>query len=430
VICPVVLVNGGRLSSFATSSYGTVASVLSKSAQPMLPGRTRYFIAAMLIDSVGSGLLGPFLLFYGHAVAGMDLGTAGVALALAAGLAIPLGPLAGAVVDRLGSGRVAITANLVAALGCALLLAAHDPLSFGVSSFILAAGTRLFWAAFAPLVLAVATGSQRVWFGRIHGLRYTGIAAGQMLASAIFLLGEVRGMRAVVVADAVSYVLAGGLLWVATRGMNTDPQHADDGQRTGYRAVLKDRGNVALAAMNVIATLLVTAPLLAMPILVIDQLHFAVWLPALLGALNTVSIAVLTFFVARILGRRPSLTALVVAALMWAAGCFAYAVASLDILAVALLPLGIVALGLAEAAYAPSADSLPLELAPAGLTGRYTAVHQLGWGVSAAIAPVLAGALLAAGRPTLWLVLGAASLALALGYAVARASLFDRLRVA
>ena len=40
-----------------------------------------------------------------------------------------------------------------------------------------------------------------------------------MLASAIFLLGEVRGMRAVVVADAVSYVLAGGLLWVATRGM-------------------------------------------------------------------------------------------------------------------------------------------------------------------------------------------------------------------
>lgn len=96
----------------------------------------------------------------------------------------------------------------------------------------------------------------------------------------------------------------------------------------------------------------------------------------------------------------------------------------------ALLPLGIVALGLGEAAYAPSADSLPLELAPAGLSGRYTAVHQLGWGVSAAIAPVLAGALLAAGRPTLWVVLCAASLALALAYVVARASLFDRLRMA
>jgi MFS family permease len=78
----------------------------------------------------------------------------------------------------------------------------------------------------------------------------------------------------------------------------------------------------------------------------------------------------------------------------------------------------------------PSADSLPLELAPAGLSGRYTAVHQLGWGVSAAIAPVLAGALLAAGRPTLWVVLCAASLALALAYVVARASLFDCLRMA
>jgi MFS family permease len=397
----------------------------------MLPGRARYFILAMLIDSVGSGLLGPFLLFYGHAVAGIDLGTAGVALALAAGLAIPLGPLAGAVVDRLGAGRVAMVANLVSALGCALLLAAHDPLSFGVSSFVLAVGTRIFWAAFAPLVLsAAATGSQRVWFGRIHGLRYTGIAAGQMLASVIFLLGEVRGMRAVVAADAVSYVLAGGLLWVATRGMRMVPRHADASRHKGYRAVLRDRGNVALAAMNVIATLLVTAPLLAMPILVIDQLHFAVWLPALLGALNTIAIAVPTFFVARILGRRPSLTALVIASLMWAAGCLAYAVASLDVLAVALLPIGIVALGLGEAAYAPSADSLPLELAPAGLSGRYTAVHQLGWGVSAAIAPVLAGTLLAAGRPTLWVVLGAASLALALAYVVARASLFDRLRMA
>jgi hypothetical protein len=42
----------------------------------------------------------------------------------------------------------------------------------------------------------------------------------------------------------------------------------------------------------------------------------------------------------------------------------------------------------------------------------------------------LAGALLAAGRPTLWVVLCAASLALALAYVVARASLFDRLRMA
>jgi MFS family permease len=384
----------------------------------------------MLVDSVGSGLLGPFLLFYGHAVARIDLGTAGIALALAAGLAIPLGPLAGAGVDRLGGGPVAMAANVVSALGCALLLSAHDPVSFGISSFTLAAGTRLFWAAFAPLVQEVTAGSRRVWFGRIHGLRYTGIAAGQMLASAIFLIGEVQGMRAVVVADAVSYVLATGLLWVAVRGLRTHPRDAEVKQHKGYRVVLADRGNVALAAMNVIATLLVTAPLLAMPILIIDQLHFALWLPALLGALNTVAIAATTFFVARLLGRRPSLTALVAASLMWAAGCLAYAVASLNVLAVALLPFGIVALGLGEAAYAPSADSLPLELAPAGLSSRYTAVHQLGWGVSAAIAPVLAGALLAAGRPTLWVVLGAASIVLALGYAVASVSLFDRFRTA
>lgn len=58
-------------------------------------------------------------------------------------------------------------------------------------------------------------------------------------------------------------------------------------------------------------------------------------------------------------------------------------------------------LGFGEAAYAPTADSLPLELAPPGLDARYTAVHQLAWGISGAIAPSLAAALLVAGRATL-----------------------------
>ena len=250
-----------------------------------------------------------------------------------------------------------------------------------------------------------------------------------MLASAIFLIGEVQGMRAVVVADAVSYVLATGLLWVAVRGLRTHPRDAEVKQHKGYRVVLADRGNVALAAMNVIATLLVTAPLLAMPILIIDQLHFALWLPALLGALNTVAIAATTFFVARLLGRRPSLTALVVASLMWAAGCLAYAVASLNVLAVALLPFGIVALGLGEAAYAPSADRphwnwhrLDCRVAIRPYTNSA--------GGSRLPSPRFWRATAGAGRPTLWVVLGAASIVLALGYAVASVSLFDRFRTA
>jgi MFS family permease len=419
---------GGSIVGCALS--GSLAAFIVNvlySGYPMNPGRTRYFIAAMLIDTVGSGLLGPFLLLYGHAVSGLALGTAGAALAVGAGLAIPLGPVAGALVDRFGGGRVAMTANLVSAGGCAFLLLAHDALLFGTASFILAAGTRVFWAAFAPLVLsAVAKNSRRAWFGRIRGLRYAGI--GQVLASAVFLLGEVRGLRAVVAADAVSYVLALGLLSVATRGMQADSRSVGTNTRHSYRAVLADGANVALAGMNVAATLLVTAPLLAMPILVIDQLHFAAWLPALLAALNTVAIAVPTFFVARLLGRRQSLTALVVASLLWAAGCFAFTVASVDVLALGLLALGVVALGVGEAAYAPSADSLPLELAPPGLSGRYTAVHQLGWGISGAIAPVLAGALLAAGHATLWIVLTLASFGLAAAYVAARAAWGDRLQ--
>ena len=53
-----------------------------------------------------------------------------------------------------------------------------------------------------------------------------------------------------------------------------------------------------------------------------------------------------------------------------------------------LLVAGMVILGFGESAYAPTADLVPLELAPPGLAGRYTAVHQLAWGVSGAVAPI------------------------------------------
>lgn len=384
--------------------------------------RRRLLLSSMLVDTLGSGLLGPFELLYGHAVTGLSLGAAGAALSAGTAAGIAAGPCAGAVVDRVGAARVVQTANLAAAAGCGLLLVVHGPYAFGAAVFVLSGATRSFWAAFSPLVSSLAPpGERRTWFGRIRSLRYAGIAGGQALAGAVLLLGQREGLRVLVAGDGLSYLLALGLLGAAVAGTTKReaPAASGGGDSGTYRAALVDRRNAVLVALNVVATLMITTPLLAMPVLVIQQLGLHTWLPGLLGALNTLAVVVPAFFAGRLLRNRPSPRILAAAALFWASGCGTYAVAAgTGQLAYLLLAAGIILLGFGEAAYAPTADALPLELAPPHLAGRYTALHQLAWGVSGALAPILAASLLSHGRSILWLTFAAMALALAAAYGV------------
>lgn len=384
--------------------------------------RSRLLLSSMLVDTLGSGLLGPFELLYGHVVTGLSLAAAGAALSVGTAAGIAAGPWAGAAVDRVGPARVVQAANLTAALGCGLLLIARGPYAFGGAVFVLSGATRGFWAAFVPLVSSLApVEERRSWFGRVRSLRYAGIAGGQALAGAVLLLGQREGLRALVAGDGLSYVVALTLLGAAVAGPTTvELSGTAEGRANGsYRAALVDRRNVLLAALNIVATLIITTPLLAMPVLVIQQLDLQTWLPGLLGALNTLAVVVPAFFAGRLLRNRAGLRVLAGAAVLWAFGCGTYAVAAgtgrLDYL---LLAAGMILLGFGEAAYAPTADALPLELAPPRLAGRYTALHQLAWGISGALAPVLAAALLGRGRSTLWLALAAMALALAAAYTV------------
>lgn len=169
--------------------------VIPAEGGPSAARRHRSCGDAMLIDTLGSGLLGPFELLFGHLVAGVPLVAAGVAIAVGTALPVPVGPAAGALGDRVGATRVATLANGVSAAACALLLLAHGALFFGVACFVLAAGSRGFWAVFTPLVVTATGDSGRTWFGRLRSARYIGLTAGQALAGVILGFGTERGRR-------------------------------------------------------------------------------------------------------------------------------------------------------------------------------------------------------------------------------------------
>ena len=377
-------------------------------------------IVAMLVDTFGGGLLAPFELVYAIKIAGLPLTSAGAILSVAAGAGIAVGPIAGATVDRIGPVRVVAIANGLGVAGCLSLLLWTNAWGYGLGAFFLGTNMRVFWAAFTPLVASIASGAElEQWFGRLRGARYIGIVSGEGLSGLVFLAGIHTGLRLLVMANGISFLAALALVLAAGPPGDAlpDDEPEQPPEQGGYRQVLRDRVNVALAGLNVAATLLLITPILVLPVFILDCLQLPTWLPGVLAAFLTATAAAGFFFGARLVRGRRRLRNLEIAATLWALGCAAFLLASAGaILAYAALFAGALLLGLGEAVYAPTADALPAALAPVALRGRYAAVHQMAWGISEAIAPTVGAAALAAGTAALWLTLTAIACASAFAY--------------
>lgn len=386
----------------------------------------RFLLAAMFTDTLGSGLLAPFELLYGNKVAHLSLPTAGAVLAVAAAGSLALGPVAGAAVDRVGPFRIVALANTFGLSGCLLVAGWPSIWGFGAGTFLLGASSRSFWGAFTPFVATIAEEHElEHWFGRFRAMRFVGLGLGEALTGVALAAGQTTGLRLIVLADGLSFLVS--LILVTLAGRNarfTVPDEPEDGVNRGYRTVLADSSNTALAALNVVPTLLIIAPLLAMPVFVLQDLHLPSWLPGVLAALATGTLACAAWVSGRLVRGRRRLRNLELALFLWGVSLLLFLAGPLTTaVAVAALVLSMILMGLAEAIYSPTADALPAALAPAGMQGRYAAVHQAAWGVSDTIAPAVSGALLATNQLSLWAVLAA----LAFGTVVAYRGLERRL---
>ncbi|NUR52776.1 MAG: MFS transporter, partial [Hamadaea sp.] len=121
----------------------------------------RRYVVALVVDSVGGGMLRPFLLLYGVTGLGLGVGEAGVALS--AGLLAGLGvlPFLGRWIDR-GARSAAVAATLfVRVVGVVVLLSGHGFIAFAAASVLLGIGGQAFPAAHAAVVAALKQGRER-----------------------------------------------------------------------------------------------------------------------------------------------------------------------------------------------------------------------------------------------------------------------------
>lgn len=414
-------------------------------------------VAAILIDSTGTGLFLPFAVIYATLVAHISLSVTGLSLSLATVAALPVAPIVGILADRFGAQRFVVAGNVLQGVGFAgYPLMTHSWHLF-LCALSVAAGNQMFWATNGAFLAQVAQATERDrWFALQGACRSAGLGGGAALAGGAVAVLGVSGYSWLAVLNALSFVAAAGLIArvrvaslaqlggdneadavaarkrdakamrrvAARRQVLVNAQQigpSDDAGARGYWPVLRDGPFLGFTATNVAFSLIVLSTSLTLPVYVVEVLHEPPWMVGALFGMNTALMALAQMVVVGWIERYRRTRALAFAAGLF--GCSFLVLAGLAYLSPVVpaqvsqhwMFAGLVAaMGiytLAELVMAPLKNALVADAAPDALRGRYVAFYHLSWSVASATAPALLTSLLAAGPLWLWLTLVAVSCA-------------------
>ncbi|MFI6793167.1 MFS transporter [Nonomuraea sp. NPDC050383] len=370
-------------------------------------GGPRYAVA-LAVDALGTGMLRPFLLLYGVTVLRLSASATGIAMTAGIVVGLVCMPAVGRWLDRGARSTVVAASMLVRVVGVALLLAApagHVWL-FATAALFLGIGNQAWPAAHAALVATVAHGRERdAALAGARALRNAGLGVGALLATAC-LAGGTTALQALAAVTGLAYLAAAALAWsvhLHAHPAATPARDRTDGPAPRMRALL---------AANVIYVFCLNVPEIALPLVLVTQLHASPAWSAAIFVANTVLVVTLQVPVTVLMSRFSRRTMLALAGVVLAAsylgflaatslgdGWSAPAVAGVSVLCT-----------IGEIIYAGSATALVTVLAPAPVLGRALARFQLSTGFGLAVSPAAITALASHGSAALWGSLAAATL--------------------
>ena len=373
---------------------------------------------ALAIDAVGTGLYLPLSMVY--FLSATDLSEARVGLlltgAMAGSLLLPL--LVGRVVDRVGPRPVVIAGLLFQSAGFFLYLGVAGPVSLFHAALVEAVGLRVYWSSVFALIAEQAEGDARdQWFARAGMIRAAGTGAGTVLAGVLLALASQQAYRGMVLADAVSFLVAALTVGLFVRGRR--PADGPDRQPTdGVRELLRNRPYLALIGVNVVFNVCTVFLAVAIPVYVVRGLDAPGWSVGAFLTITTVAVATCTSTVIRRVLRRTSRGgAMAWGGRLWAVWCAAMALAVLlprGPWQVGYLALVMLLWAAAEMTHGPASNALSASAAPEGARGTYLAAFQYSFAAADMVTPGLFGVLYGVDRVLPWAVVGCLALAASL----------------
>jgi MFS family permease len=379
-------------------------------------------MAAMLVDSLGTGLFLPFTILYFIHTTALSAAAVGVALTGAGLVVLPVPLTVARLIDSYGAKAVVAAGNLITGVAFGVYVVVGNQLELFGAAVVAGIGQAAFWTAMRALVGEVtAPEERRTWFALQTAIRNVGYGTGGVLGAIAVTLGTLTAFRTLAGLDALSYLGAAVVLWrwrppAAVKPPVRQPV-ATAPAPTSYRAVLADRALLGLSAVNMAFVVCALVLTIAMSVYFVKTLHEPPWLVSVAFTVNTLLVVAAQTPLTVLTRNVPSRRVMRLVALGWAASfalLWAARFASRGLVAPGLV-MAVVIYTFAEMALGPTINALAVELAPPGAPGRHLSFFQFSFSLGAASAPVLLTWLLSAGPQFLWSTLIVACLLVAIG---------------
>ena len=367
-------------------------------------GPHRRFVSALAIDALGSGVWMPLSMLYFLHQTSLSLVQLGLAMTIANTVVIPVVPLIGSLVDRVGPRSVMQIGNAGAAGAFVLYPFAHSLVAVTVLVFFATATRQAFWGALGPMVTQITRpGERELWFGFLQAMRNAGYGVGGVLAAVALTIGSGAAFQSVVLANAASYVLA-FVLMLGVAGGRAVARDDSAVRARGWWVAFTDRGYRTLIVVIFCYAMTTMTLNVSMPVYFVDSLGLPGWVPGTVFVINTLMIGVGQGLVVRRMTGHSRRRVLHVAVAFTAASfAMFYAADALSVTTGALLVLlAAVVYTVGEMTAVSIVSALSAEMPPPDQRGRYMAATQLAWSTSAAISPLLYSALLDRGALAAW----------------------------
>ena len=368
----------------------------------------RRYATALLVDSLGDGMLRPFVLLYAVVVQGMSLSAAGLALSLGFVAGLVTLPLAGRWLDAGARQTVVATALVIRAVGLALMLLIPGSWGFAGAAVLLGIGSQLFPPAHAAVVSSLASGRDRdAALAASRALRNAGMGVGALAATLVIAGADV--MRVLAAVTAVAYVVSAITVLTMKLVPAAAPPVVPTLPMAAGALAAPDTAMRALYVGNLPYALCFDVLEIALPAVLVTQLQVSpAWASAVfLG--NTVLVIATQLASVRWLARYRRRTVLAASGLVLAASYLGFLGSTIvpGVWGALLICVVAIAYTAGEIMYAGSGTALVAATAPPGQLGHHLARWQLSTGAGRAAAPVLLTGLLAIDPALLWVPLAA-----------------------
>jgi MFS family permease len=373
------------------------------------PGHRR-FVAASLIDAVGSGLLMPLTVLYFTIHVGLSPTSVGLGLTVGGVVALAFAPLGGVLIDSAGPKPALIGYWALAALAYAGYGLVHSWAAFVVAVTVAEIAASSSSTARKSLLAELTSGEDRVkLLAQQRALRNLGFGLGGLLASVALAVGGAAFLL-VVYGDAITFLVAIALVARLPVPRRARVSATEANPFSGLRTVVADRRYVELTVLDFFATFHGTALEVALPLWIVLHTHAPRALTGILFTANTVIVVLAQVrATAGVRGLRDAPRVYRRAAIAMIVCGSAYLAAHYvgEGPAIALLVIGLILHTATEMLASAGEWLVSIELADDAHRGKYLSVFSLGGSLQSALGPTIVTSVLALGSVWLWPTLAA-----------------------